>query len=230
MFVEKIHAVVIGLGRAGKARQRILESDPRFKVRAHRWRDLSIEGLEKLAGTIFFVCTANDTHYIIAKKLLSMGKDVVVEFPPCATRDEWRELRDLAHNNDAHIHCALIGLYTAAHTQRKVWLEQHGASRIEIDFQGGYYRWLMDEAKKGHHLLLAFSRLVSLWSLCGALSIERLTVEQQEDGYHLQMQGTGEGGEEIYLSERRKIGLKRSTTWKLVSPQGVQPLHPPAMG
>ena len=223
---KKMHAVIVGSGRAGMARKRVLDEDERFEVRIYRWRDMDISDLKDLHADIFFICTANDTHYLICKCLLSMGRDVVVEFPPCASREEWQELTAQAQKTGAHLHCALIGLYTKAHTMRRAWVKGYGATQIRVVFQGGYYRWITEESQKGHALLLAFSRLVCLWDICGSLHIEDLVIEQNTQGYQLKLRALGADGALVYLEEKRSVGMKRSVHWHLESHAGIEWAEP----
>ena len=98
-----IDCVVVGKGRAGRARVRVIEEHPYFSLLEHI-SGRSFVATERIEGDLFFICTENTHHFSIAKKLLTNGKDVVLEFPPCTTQREWQILYALSQEKETKQH------------------------------------------------------------------------------------------------------------------------------
>ena len=76
---------------------------------------LSEEHLE-----VVHVCTPNGTHFDVAKKCLTAGKNVVIEKPVTLLHSEAEELEILAKNQGLHIFCVMQNRYSPV----SVWLKE----------------------------------------------------------------------------------------------------------
>ncbi|MEC7987074.1 MAG: Gfo/Idh/MocA family oxidoreductase [Myxococcota bacterium] len=222
-----LQCTVIGNGRAGKARCRAINKMPNLSLSQHiPYRDLaSKNAMENWPADLITICTANRSHFPLSKAALMAKKHVVVEFPPCDNAKQWKELVKLSVQNERVLHCGWIGLLSQAHQARKSFLRSHPVKSVRIHFQGGYYRWLIEEAQRGHHSLLAIARIVSLWDIFGALQYETSQVVHTDDGYDLTLTCTSASGVTIQLHEQRGA-FKRRTDWDIQMQNG-QRWHPP---
>ena len=101
----------------------------------------------------------------------------------------------------------------------KEWLqEKQEPASITIEFAGGYYRWLEDEAKHFRHAQLAFSRIASIWDLCGPIFVQEVSLEQHPDGYAFSVSFTSQNGDHIHLHEQRTRNAKRRSIWNIDVP------------
>jgi hypothetical protein len=96
-----------------------------------------------------------------------------------------------------------------------------------VSFTGGFYRWVEEEAQKGHTVQLAFGRLSAIWDLCGPLEFLESSVQYEKEGYCLRLYAKGKRGEDIFLEERRTVGGARGTVWEISSNQGAVFTAPP---
>lgn len=215
-----MNCIVIGQGRAGRARVRTIHDHPTCTLIRHvAGRDFEItESKEKM---LYFVCTENREHYRTCVLLLKRGHDVAVEFPPCTTQHEWRELRSLAQKNGCFLHCGLIGLYTEQHRFRKEWLQNHTARQVTVSFSGGLYRWVKEEAEGGYLPQLSFGRVAALWDLFGPLRIDNVQAKSESHQYRFTLSARGKNGEDILLQEHRKENGSRRTVWNMMGDNEV---------
>ena len=88
------------------------------------------------------ICTENQRHAEDIRCALSHGCHVIVEFPLALNANDASELVALAKSKALLLHCEHIGLLKPSIQ----WLlqTQPALSRIDVDFQGGLYRWLAD--------------------------------------------------------------------------------------
>ena len=212
--------VVIGHGRAGNSRVRTIQDNEGFELLAHI-PSRSFSTAEIPSSVLVFVCSDNASHYSITNTLLLHGCDVIVEFPPCSSQQEWRNLTMLAKQQSCRLHCALIGLYTSAHLQRKKTVQTNSVHTIDVHFTGGLYRWVLEEARGKNFPQLAFGRLAALWDLCGPLEVLSLQYTQEEFQYRFLLQMHGANGQHIQLTEHRMVNGPRATTWILRDQNGT---------
>ena len=174
-----MNCIVIGKGRAGAARARTIQESARCVLVRHI-SGREFQGPQALDQSLYFICTENKKHYSTAKNILQCGHHVVVEFPPCMTQKEWDVLESLAREKSLIIHCGLIGLYSKQHKHRKQWLLEQSVQEVFVDFSGGLYRWVQEEANLEHIPQLAFGRIAALWDLFGPLTAQRVLLEKED--------------------------------------------------
>src|SRR6185437_16376370 len=107
----KTKAVLIGLGKMGFNHLRVLSENKSFEIVAvvdpnvERLPTMiqvsvpllrSIEELKNFDFDCAIIATPTSTHYEIAKKLLEMGKNLLVEKPLAKTYSECQALIELA--------------------------------------------------------------------------------------------------------------------------------------
>lgn len=89
-----VRTLLIGIGRMGKNHERVLTGDARFEIVARVDRSDAFPAPETFDVA---VCAASTTaHYTIGKRLLEMGKPVLMEKPLASEFPQARELVELA--------------------------------------------------------------------------------------------------------------------------------------
>ena len=221
-----MNCVVIGKGRAGAARVRTIQEHPHCTLIRH------VSGREfqepkENERSLYFVCTENRKHYETGKMLLEHGHHVAIEFPPCLNQKEWNTLISLAQQKESILHCGLIGLYTQQHKHRKKWICEQRPDNVCVEFSGGLYRWVQEEAALSRVPLLAFGRIAAIWDLFGPLRVTEVTLDKTSHSYTFTLQAKGRLGEDVFLRERRAEGMSRSTAWSMTRSNG-ELFFPPA--
>ena len=120
------------------------------------------------------ICTENQRHGI--RGALSHGCHVIVEFP-------WHSMPIMNRSCPSQIKGIAASLSTLAlKPVSNGCFRQSALSRIDVDFQGGLYRWLADSttAKQSH--ISSLEDFKSL-SLCGPLTLKDLRYLDQGDGF-----------------------------------------------
>lgn len=78
------------------------------------------------------ICTPNETHYKITKDCLNAGKNVLVEKPLAMTREQGRELIDLAKDNGSTLAVGHIFRFNNAVAKVKEMIENYELGEIRI--------------------------------------------------------------------------------------------------
>lgn len=212
--------VIIGTGRAGKARKKAVQAISKTALRrSFSIRNDSTEAIEgELQSSLtdlVIVCTENSLHFSFIQKSLLAQKDVLVEFPLVNSSQEAQELFDLAERNNSVLLCECIALLTPAHQRRREMLKQEQWCEIRIEFQANSYRWIEEEQKKGHVGQLAIGRLQAVWDLLGELVLKQVLFLQLELGYQVTIFLEDQMGRKILLEEKRERELSRKSAWFL---------------
>jgi predicted dehydrogenase len=222
---------VIGLGRAGSARIRDITASPD----AHLVATVSNRGtgshtleqaLQLEAVDACIVATANARHAEQARSCLQAGKHTLVEFPLAARGDEAIALFALARDSGLVLHTELIGLLTARHMAMAQCVGEASVESVHCEFQGGLYGWVADEMRRGHLGQLAVGRLHALWDLLGRLRLDEVALQQDKDGYRLDIRMTAERANAVHLVEQRRVGQARVNRLSVIGADG--PLEPPS--
>ena len=217
---------IYGAGRAGQARLRSLPSELGIKGTLYSARKNKLEDLlkgEQFDGVV--VCTENQRHADDIQCALSHGCHVIVEFPLALNAIDASELIALAKSKKLLLHCEHIGLLKP----NIQWLLQTkpALSRIDVDFQGGLYRWLADSYHSEAVAHLIVGRLQVLWALCGPLTLKDLRYLDQGDGFSLEIEFNSQTVESVTLKESRRPELKRRSNWQFLSEDGTPLTFPP---
>ena len=228
----KMGWAVLGKGRAGMIRARDIDQCPgqqlSFYVGGREGADALRAAVASPEVDAIAICLANDGHAKWAQVALDLGKHVLVEFPLCASERQARTLYALASARGRQLHVEFIGLLTAAHAGRRTAVSGGQVARVEVDFQGGLYRWVRREAEAGRVGQLAIGRLQALDDLCGRLRVARPRCRSFEEGYELTVELTSASGVDIRLRERRAPGLARGVQWRLLNHDGEEVAAAPA--
>ena len=220
--------LVIGQGRAGRARVRDISAAPDHRlVAALSARELDApkgddappaELLDPAVAAVV-VATANDSHGAWVRAGLNAGKHVLVEFPLCASKAEAEALFALAADHGRVLHVELIGLLTSPHRRFADRLVAP-LGELESVFEGGLERWLQVEMQAGHLGQLAIGRLHALWQLAGPLRLVDATAAVEGGGYRLQATMRGQDGATVRLLETRSPGGRRAARLIATFPDG----------
>lgn len=209
---------IVGLGRAGQARTRVIAARPHTTLAGTAGRrpgrgtttfdallaDPTVDGV--------IVCTENAHHAPAAGRALDAGKHTIVEFPLAATAAEARDLFARARTVGRVLHTELIGLLTARHRAARAHCRRARVEQLTIRFTARTYRWVADEVAAGRVGQLAVARLHALRDLFGPLTLDDVRCDFADGGYHLVVDLTGAGGARLTLDERRAPELKRGST------------------
>ena len=212
-------ALVVGDGRAGRARVKAIEAVDEIKLYDHVsfHKGLTLKDLDVLLEDpeldMVFVCGVNATHYQIGKMALQKKKHTSIEFPIANTSTQTKHLYQIAKNNDVSLHSAPIALLTAQHEHLLQQSLDLYDSKVSLAFQGGFYSWIETEALQGHLGQLAVGRLHTLWSLFGPLRIQEVETDITRDGYEFRVVFSGVRNNTVELIERRERDLQRQYHW-----------------
>jgi predicted dehydrogenase len=220
-----LRVVVIGPGRAGRARIRALRGHPRAELAA----EVARSGEPTLAGVAAdrsidaaLICTPNLLHPPQARALLEAGKHVAVEFPLAPTAEDARALFALAERNDRVLHVAHIELLSASQQgQRERAPELGRPTGGALRFSGGGDGWIGDPERAGSPALRALARLHRLLDLFGPARVTVASLALRAGGYRLELGLTFRDGGETTLVEERGPGLERRTRWAVRCERGV---------
>ena len=82
-----------------------------------------------------FVCTHPDSHFVLAKQILSAGKALLIEKPPCKTTEELQELIRLSVNQTVQV--GLQKRYATVY--QKIKKQMKSPQSYRLNFQTGAY-------------------------------------------------------------------------------------------
>lgn len=215
--------LVVGRGRAGRARERALEHQPRARLLG------SVGGREEalddpdLDAVIF--CTPNALHADAARRALERGLHVAVEYPLARSAGEARALFSLARASGKVLHVGHIELLSdSQRVQRGRTLALGRPRGGRLHFRGDLSGWQADPCLAGSEPLRALARLHRLLDLFGPARIEMATLRASlrtplppadGAGYRLEVDLRFEYGGFTRLIEERRPGLARRLEWKV---------------
>jgi biliverdin reductase len=221
---------VVGLGRAGAARVRALESHPRAQLHAVVRRPPAEPGLEQVladpAVGALIVCTPNALHASQVEAGLRAGKHVAVEFPLAGTADEARALFALADERARVLHVEHIELLSPSQSALRRAARGLGPPvGGQVSFRGASAGWIGDDALAGGPGLRALARLHRIVDLFGSARLADARLERRSEGYRLRVALRFERGGALELVEERGPGLARGLEWDVLCEGGR--LEPP---
>jgi biliverdin reductase len=215
---KSLGIAVVGAGRAGQARLRALEGNPR----AHR---VAVVSRTRRDGTsldqvladpavgALCVCTPNLLHAEVARFALEAKKHALVEFPLAPTVEEARGLFDLSRERGLVLHEEHIELLSPSQAWLRERVKQLGAlRRATVEFRADASGWINETALAGSPALCSLARLHRVVDLFGEAEVQSASLEVGE-GWRLDVElGFARGGS-LRLSEARTLGGARGTTW-----------------
>lgn len=221
---KSIGIVVVGLGRAGKARVRDLEqrvlgesANLRGVISRRKVDDLtSLTWDEALASNdvdAFVISTENSTHEEYARKALEHGKHVLVDFPLCLSAQSGKELYDLAESKGLVCHVENIALLLPLHQHFKQTIKskvvplQEGIVRLDARFSNA---WITDESLAGFPSFSGISDLECMVDLFGELTLKEARYVHETDLRLLTCEfSTSDDRLLTWITERRREGKPR---------------------
>ena len=238
--MSRLKVAIIGFGRAGQARLKALSTigiDQLVVVtkRPHELEQfIQLNGYEHMEAPAIlnwqevlddpllqavFVCSENALHYEQIKAALNYKKHVCVEFPLCASLTQAQELYALAKKNNRILHVECIGTISSRHQELKHLYKSQHIRRLEFDFTGSLYRWVLEEVNAKRFAELAFGRLYQCIDLFDEVKLVDAHLEevkeQKTQGYllKLDMIADQQGNRSILikLTEHRQSEAKRSS-------------------
>ena len=254
--MKQFNVVIIGFGRAGKARLSSLHQlgQTHFTLVTKRPQEvdkfIKLKELEHLTVFVLqdwqkvlsestaqtvFICSENHLHYEQVRYALEQKKHVCVEFPLCMSLNQAEELYALAHHKNSVLHVECIGTLTSRHQELKSLVQDQQIKRLEFDFTGSLYRWLIDEVKAKRFAELSFGRLYQCIDLFAGLQVLDVDLAQESDvknplAYVLKLElgvhYKDDAPIKIQIIEHRKLEAQRSSQVHAYSAHGLIPLAP----
>jgi len=210
---------LIGMGVAGNARIRALESLSQWKLAGtvSRRSDVGTLQLEELWSnpqiSAVAISTENTSHEAIAGQALKAGKHVLVDYPLALTFGGARDLKELAKKQNRVLHVEHIGLLTEGHRTLKAEAQALGPiEKGDYLFQGGFNSKLSDANRSGPPHWLALSRLVQIGDLFGPFKLKVREYRQDQNGFTLHLHLHFPKGGVLGFTEERREGLPRRRT------------------
>jgi len=207
---------IIGLGVAGKARQKAIAELPGFRLAGivSRRPDVATAGLEEILQnsdvSAVAISTENTDHASRTRQALAAGKHVLCDYPLAFSETEGRELFAMARGTGKVLHVEHIALLAEEHQKLKSEIAAKG-SLVKGDylFQGGWNPKLEDLRYTGAYPFLAVSRLVQIADLFGPFELESQQFEKNAQGFRLHLHLKFPGGGKLGFTEERVAGLAR---------------------
>jgi len=220
--------IVVGMGRAGRARAAALALRPDTQVvgevrHADGAPDASFErALERSDVDAIFICTPNLLHPVQAERALEADKHVVVEFPLAPTRERARTLFELARARQRVLHVGHIELIAPSQLALRAAARDLGAPVSgQVAFSGGIEGWIGDASLAGTPALRALARLHRLYDLFGAGAVVAAKLVREREGYRLETELAFERGGRVRLVEERFRDAPRRTSWAVRCERGT---------
>ncbi len=223
-----LRIAVVGLGRAGRARVRAVETLDGVSLAGVVTRGNAPEArpLEDVLADpsvdAVCVCTPNLLHAEAVHRVLEAGKHAVVEYPLATTPAKARELFERARERDRVLHVEHIELLAPSQEAQRRRVERlgrllGGSLRFRVAGEG----WILDASLAGSPALRALARLHRLVDLFGEARVEGADLaERAAGGYHLEVDLSFHDGGRARLVEERGAGVARQVEWDLVCENG----------
>jgi len=151
--MQPIRMGIVGVGKIARD-QHIprIAANPAFELAAVASRHGTVSGVanfttleQMLAGVPHLdavaICTPPQTHYDMARKVLSAGRHVLMEKPPCASLAQLDHLVQLARD----VGCSLYQTWHSQHARAvdpaRVLLQKRQIERVHITWKEDVLRW-----------------------------------------------------------------------------------------
>lgn len=213
---KPITLALIGMGVAGRAREKAMPLLPGFRlsalvsrrpeIRTHTLDDILRDAtLEAVA-----VSTENTDHASTVRRCLEADKHVLCDYPLAFSESEARELFALAQTKKRVLHVEHIALLADEHQELKRQAASFGPLRRgDYLFQGGWNEKLENAAYTGPYPFLAVSRLVQVADLFGPFELEDSRFEKNQHGFSLHLHLKFPQSGVLGFTEERIAGLPR---------------------
>ncbi|MFQ5698174.1 MAG: Gfo/Idh/MocA family protein [Myxococcota bacterium] len=220
-----IGVLIVGRGRAGRARARSLERHPRARLLGSLGgRDLDLEAaLHDPAVEAVILCTPNLLHAGAVRGVLERDRHVAVEYPLARGAGEARALFALARERGRILHVGHVELLSDSQRVQRGRIPALGRPRGgQLHFRGGLAGWQADPSLAGSEALRALARIHRLLDLFGPARVESAELRAREPlGYRLEVELRFEYGGFTRLVEERRPGLARRLAWKIECETGA---------
>jgi predicted dehydrogenase len=214
--LKPLSLALIGMGVAGKARQKALADLPGFRLAAlvSRRPEARTHTLEEMLSDSSIeaavVSTENTDHAGTVRRCLSAGKHVLCDYPLAFSAAEAKKLFELAKKQGRTLHVEHIALLAEEHQVLKKQAAALGPlQRGEYLFQGGWNEKLENPSFTGPYPFLAISRLLQVADLFGPCGVESHRFEKSPQGFSLHFHLKFADGGTLGFTEERVAGLPR---------------------
>jgi len=232
VLLSGLAVAVVGTGRAGMARIRLLEDHPRARLAAIVSRNPAFvhpsaerKSLERVLEdptiAAVILCTPNRLHAAAARSVLQADKHLLVEFPLAESGREARAILDLARMRGKQAHVEHIELISPS--QQRLREKVAGLGRPcggSLCFQSDSTGWIGDATRAGSPALRAVARIHRLIDLFGQAQAHDVCLERSAQGYRLEVEFFFVEGGTTRLVEERRPGLARIRNWKVQCEHG----------
>lgn len=241
---KPLGVVVVGLGRAGKARvrdlkQKVLGDSAILRGVISRRKvedDLTSlnwdEALSRDDVDAFIICTENNTHEEYARKALEHGKHILVDFPLCFSAQRGKELFNLAESKGLICHVENIALLVPSHQDFKQTIRSkavpllEGTVRLDARFSN---EWIADINRAGFPSFSGISDLECLADLFGKLTLKEAHFVHEDDLRLLTCKFcTSDNRPLTWITERVRDGKPRQRFQEFKFEDGTVLTLPPA--
>lgn len=228
MGSSHIGMVVVGLGRAGRARVRDLAASAHFRlagVVSRRPEHATVSWADALAdpavGAVA-ICTENALHERQAREALAAGKHVLVEYPLCLSSSAGLALFALADRAGRRLHVEHIELLGSGYRELRAEVRRLGALReASLRSRGPSEGWIGDPSRAGFPSFSGIARLHRLVDLFGPLEVREAALEGGATGFTLRARLCDARGAPIEWVEERRPGLARGASIRFALENGV---------
>jgi len=234
---EALRLAVLGLGSAGRSRQRACEETEGVELAAtiSRREEVGDQTLESVLADpkidALAISTENPSHAHFVRRSLEAGKHVLCDYPLALSGAEARTLFALARRQGRVLHVEHIALLSEEHRQLKAEAAATGhLVKGEFLFQGGWNAKLADRRYSGPYPFLAASRLVALTDLFGPFRVTKARQDIQDGAYSLHLHLHFAKGGILEFTEERREGLPRRRGLTAQCDRGILTLKTGAMG
>lgn len=219
-----IGIVVVGLGRAGKARVRDLEMKVlgesvvlRGVISRRKVDEVTCltweEALARNDVDAFVISTENSTHEEYVRKVLDHGKHVLVDYPFCLSAQSGKDLYDLAESKGLVCHVENIALLVPLHQQFKQTIKskavplQEGLVRLDARLSND---WIADDSCAGFPSFAGVGDLECMMDLFGKLTLREAQYVYEPDLRFLTCKfSTADDRPITWIRERKRDGKAR---------------------
>src|SRR4030095_3355207 len=212
---------IVGLGSAGRARQRALEGLEGFELAAYVSRrpgmgDRSFEEVLAESGSgAGALSTESADHPASVLRSLNACKQVLCDYPLAFSAAEARKLYRLADQKNKLLHVEHLSILSKAHRIFKTNAKALGKLlQGEFVFQADWRPALQDVSRQGPFPFLAESRLVQLTDLFGDFEVMRSDWKGDAEKAYLFLKLRFSEGGVLDFWEKRSPGSSRERSFR----------------
>ncbi|XP_031552853.1 biliverdin reductase A-like [Actinia tenebrosa] len=239
--------VVVGLGRAGKARVRDITTNVLGEnivkligvVSRHKPEDVKEtflswdEALGRSDVDAFVIATENGNHEECAKKCLDAGKHILVDFPLTISSQSAKDIIELAEKKGLVCQEEDIGLLTPAFKELIQMLESKPpVSETTMVFTASSQSssWIGDLKRAGFPSFSGINRLHMVYEMFGELTVKEAKLTRDGDSIEMVASLLTKDNRPIIWINSRSPGKDRTFSFDFKFEDGTTMSYSPRMG